>query len=130
MNVIKLCITIENLVKELEVCRDRCVAAYASAEICTERYKTFNELTARLGDGQAPIEGFFDWRKDGVPGMRPVMIDFFLEVQKMAEARLDLEELLTPEGRSLKAVNIPEVNMSRWSLVWGGCDVVLKVLHR
>ncbi len=127
--MIKLCIHIEKLVMDIIRCKERCVAAYTSSEICTERYKTFDELTCRLGEGLHPIEGFFDWRQQGVPGLRPTVIDFFVEVQRMAEARLDLEELLTPAGRKLYAVNDVEVNVSRWTLMWGGNDVVLKVVH-
>jgi hypothetical protein len=128
--VIRLCIEIEHLVSAIFLCKDRCVKAYASSEIQTDRYKTFDELTARLGEGQHPIEGFFDWRQHGVPGLRPVMVDFFVEVQLMAEARLDLEELLQPAGRRLGAVNNVETNLSRWTLFWSGFDVVLKVVHR
>ncbi len=62
-------------------------------------------------------------------GIRPLVIEFMNEVHSMAEARLYLEELESPGGRSLNAVNNVQFNVARWTLVWNGCDVVLRVVH-
>ena len=120
---------IEHLVKDISFCLDRCVAAYNASELFIDRYKTFDELTARLGEGFPPTPAYQDWRKEGVPGLRPHVVNFLNMVQLMAEERLTLIEMSTPQGRDWAKKNNLDFNRSRWILAWNGHDVVMKVLH-
>eukprot|EP01038_Epipyxis_sp_PR26KG_P014975 gene14975-20146_t len=134
-HIVQLCIEIEGLVKEIKLCHEESVKAYISSDFFTTRNRTFDELTSRLGDGAMPIEGLQDWRSVGAPGLRPKMIEFFNQIQNMAEKRLLIEELNLPEGRGLKSVSNQlrssneDINLKRWTLIWNGQDVVLKIIH-
>lgn len=120
---------IEKRLQEVFECNKRCVNAYQNSPDMTTRYKTFNELTCRLGDGFEAAEGYLDYRKDGVAGMRSIVVDFLCHIQSMAEARLLLEELETPNGRDINNIPSVERNKSRWTILWNGKDMVLHVLH-
>eukprot|EP01033_Poteriospumella_lacustris_P014161 gene14161-10113_t len=97
--VIRLHDRIEVLVGAIIDCVKRCVDAYNACELFVDRYRKFDELTARLSEGFRGSPAYEDWRRDGVPGYRDVVIDFFVAVQEMAEERLTLQELLQPKGR-------------------------------
>ena len=117
---------------------------YNAALTEEERNICFDELTAMLGDDCPPREGFLDWRKDGLPGMRPRCIKFFNLVHTMSIQRLELEELQTPEGRDPAKPQPPGLDRDwtwydlkeednadiwRWGFQWNGVDMVLKVMH-
>lgn len=75
-------------------------------------------------------EGYLDWRKEGVPGLRPLMIDFFNKVQDMAEYRLVVQEIELPLGtRSAFDESISVEKNDRWTLMWDGQNIVHKILH-
>ncbi len=122
------------------------IIAYNEKLTYEERNLVFDELTALLGDDCPPREGFFDWRSKGVPGMRPLAIRFFCLVHEMATLRLELTELNTPEGRDPADIVTPLdtpsapwkynddkeencLDTGRWTFIYNGVDVVLKVLH-
>lgn len=121
---------IESLQQEIEQCLLRCIQAYNTSELYVDRYRTFDELTARLGQGFEPTAAYSDWRAKGVPGLRPMLFLFFNTLQHMAEERLTLLELYQPLGRNWSKQLHIEHNKSRWKLIWNGQDIVLKVLHR
>jgi hypothetical protein len=98
-------------------------------ETMVERNKSLDELTARLGNGFRATEGFTGWRCSGVPGIRPVITEFLLDMQYLAEQRLNMEELMDPQGLTKVEINNPQFNASRWTIVWAGQDLLLKVLH-
>jgi hypothetical protein len=102
---------------------------YNHRELAVDRYRTFDELTARLGEGFAPTAAYEDWRKLGVKGLRHKVVDFLCEVQYLAEERLTLAEILQPRGRDWSRPNNREFNRSRWKVIWNGHDLVLKILH-
>lgn len=120
---------IESLCLEVSLALDRCVDAYNEAELTNIRYRTFDELTSRLGEGFEPSVAYDDWRRFGCEGIRPSILRFFNLMQQLAEERLYLAELYLPLGRDWKAANDRERNRSRWILLWNGHNVVLKVLH-
>jgi hypothetical protein len=123
------------------------VEIHNSCETVADRYKSFDELTSRLGEGYRATEGLDGWKKEvfafaicksisfmiiifkGVPGLRPIMIEFFTSIQKMSEGRLLMNELIDPDKKTLNTVNKVDVNIGRWSFFWQGHDLVLKVLH-
>lgn len=121
---------IEDKIVILKECLDRCTHVFNSCNTYAERNNCFDEFTAMLGDDVLPREGFpeSDWRLHGVKGYRPLVVAFFNNVQEMADARLLLDELLTPEG-NLGTNFLPDGNRGRWGLMWEGEDIVLKVLH-
>ncbi len=120
----------ESLLVDLTSCLDRCVNAYNASELFMNRHKTFDELTCRLADGFPATPAYSEqWKKEGVPGIRPVIIDVLCEVQTMAEERLTLIEMMTPQGRDWKKKNNIDVNRGRWVLNWHGHNVAMKVLH-
>jgi hypothetical protein len=127
--IIALVLEIEELVRQISYCLDRCVDAYNAAELSNIRYRTFDELTARLGDGFEASLAYEDWRKEGVPGIRPRMIEFFNLIHQLALERLKMLELLSPGGRDWKVNNDMERNRGKWLLIWNGHNVVFKVLH-
>ena len=113
---------------EITTCLHHCVKAYNDCELMIERYKTFDELTARLGDGFPATVAYDDWRKQGVPGIRPLMLNFFYTAHCMAEQRLILLELIQYQGRNwMKKLNIDE-NRMRWRLIWNGNDIIVKTI--
>eukprot|EP00600_Ochromonadales_sp_CCMP1393_P003918 CAMPEP_0174992338 /NCGR_PEP_ID=MMETSP0004_2-20121128/22452_1 /TAXON_ID=420556 /ORGANISM="Ochromonas sp., Strain CCMP1393" /LENGTH=225 /DNA_ID=CAMNT_0016246307 /DNA_START=99 /DNA_END=776 /DNA_ORIENTATION=+ len=130
LKVIDLCIEIEKVIETVSECAERCIASYRTADTRNLRHKQFEELTCMLGEGKAPMPGFEDdWRGRGCIGVRPVMVQFFLSVQVLAEERLRLQELESPQGRGLDDKIHVETNLTRWQLMWNGHDVVMKVLH-
>jgi len=129
VEILDLTRQIEATVLEIIDCKNRCVAAYNSCETVADRYFTFDELTSRLGNGSRPVEGVKDWRKQGAPGLRPLIIAFFLKIHKMAEGKLLLQELQDPEKQSLTKKNQSKYSIQRWSLMWQGNDLVLRIMH-
>jgi hypothetical protein len=127
--LVNLALQIERLVQEMIECLKRSTEAYNTAELAADRYRTFDELTSRLGLGFLPSVAYSDWRRTGCPGIRPVMIEFYLTLQKIAEERLYLEELYLPQGRDWKTNNDIERNRSKWIVMWNGQNIALKVLH-
>jgi hypothetical protein len=127
--VINLSLKIEELVRGISFCLDRCIDAYNESELTTIRYHWFDELTARLRNGFLPSVAYDDWRRNGCPGIRPVMLDFFNSIQMLAEERLLLQELYLPLGRDWKTANNIENNRSKWIVIVNGHNIVLKVLH-
>lgn len=109
------------------------VAAYNAAETHTERTYVFLELTAMIGNGELPRKGLppDDWRSKGVIGYRPKVMALLGKVAELADARLELEEIELPGGRSANAATdyVPAGNKYRWTVVWDGDDIVAKVLH-
>jgi cellulose biosynthesis protein BcsQ len=124
-----LMIKIEHHVQDIISCLHRNIVAYNAAEVASERYRTFDELTARLGNGFLPSVAYDDWRRTGCPGIRPIILNFLQHVQRIAEERLTLEELYLPGGRDWKTMNNPERNRSKWIIMWHERNIVLKVLH-
>ena len=57
------------------------------------------------------------------------MLSFSQSLQRLAEERIALQELETPQGRHLYDKIIVEKNLDKWKLLWNGHDVVLKVVH-
>lgn len=49
--------------------------------------------------------------------------------QTLAEERLTLQELETPQGRKLNDKIKVDQNLGRWKFLWNGHDVVHKVVH-
>ena len=96
-----------------------------------ERNTSFELLTAMLGDDCPAREGFLDWRGLGTSGLRPLMLTFFSLVHRLSELRLQLEELETPEGRKVRPGGDVDYdkNRYRWTFMYNGVDVVLKVMH-
>jgi hypothetical protein len=127
--VIRLHDRIEVLVGAIIDCVKRCVDAYNACELFVDRYRKFDELTARLSEGFRGSPAYEDWRRDGVPGYRDVVIDFFVAVQEMAEERLTLQELLQPKGRDWTQQPNPKHARKRWSIIFNGENLVLKVIH-
>jgi hypothetical protein len=126
-----LALELERLQMALADCLSRCVNAYNQSEIMLERYTTFDELTARLGEGFLPTPAYKDilWKRHGVPGIRPVIIEMLSDIFTLAEERLVLSELLSPSGRDWKTKPRVEFNRDRFSISWHGDCVVLKALH-
>ena len=81
MEVIDIYLNIEKRLQAVIDCMHQCIGSYIASETIKVRHKQFEELTFRLGDGKPPQGGFDDWRQEGCPGMRPLMIDFFTTVQ-------------------------------------------------
>jgi hypothetical protein len=129
-DLIQKMMEIEEKIILLKECLERCTFIFNNCNTYAERNNCFDEFTATLGDDVLPREGFpdTDWRLHGVKGYRPLVVDFFNIVQVMADARLLLDELLTPEG-NLGTNFLPDGNRGRWGLMWEGEDIVLKVLH-
>lgn len=127
--VIRLHDRIEVLVRDIIDCVKRCVEAYNACELFVDRYRKFDELTARLSEGFRGSPAYEDWRREGVPGYRDVVIDFFVAVQEMAEERLTLQELLQPKGRDWTQQPNPNHARKRWSIIFNGENLVLKVIH-
>jgi len=109
------------------------VVAYNAAETHTERTYVFLELTAMIGNGELARKGLppDDWRSKGVIGYRPKVMSLLAKVAELADARLELEEIELPGGRSANAATeyVPAGNKYRWTVVWDGDDIVAKVLH-
>lgn len=69
-------------------------------------------------------------------GLRPMVVNFFLTLNQMADRRLLLQELLRPMGRdwtmvaNKSAAELRKLAKSRWKLLWHGHDAALRVLHR
>jgi hypothetical protein len=138
------CEEIEQQVEKIKDCLARSIVDYNAALTQEERNTVFDELTTMLGDDAPPREGFLDWRKDGLPGMRPRCVKFFNLVHQMSILRLDLEELQTPGGRDPSKAEPPPLGKTwdwydgeeadnadiwRWGFQWNGVDMVTKVLH-
>lgn len=120
---------IEILVRDISDCMVRCVKAYNACELFVDRYRTFDELTSRLGEGFNGSPAYEDWRRLGVPSYRVAVLDFLNAVQTMAEERLTLLEVLQPLGRDWTQTVQHRFTRLRWSLVFNGHHLVHKVLH-
>jgi hypothetical protein len=129
IQILELYHQIEKLIIDIIDCLTRCVQAYNTCELYVDRYTVFAELTARLGEGFLGSTAYEDWRREGVPSYRSAVIQFLIMIQKMAEERLYLAELLQPKGRNWKEKIIHKYTRKRWSLIFNGHNIVLKVLH-
>lgn len=127
--VIHLHDQIETLVTDIVDCVHRCVAAYNACELFVDRYRKFDELTARLSDGFLGSPAYDDWRRAGVPSYRQAVVAFFNAVQQMAEERLTLQEILQPKGRDWTQKVNHKHTKKRWSIIFNGENLVLKVVH-
>lgn len=119
--------------EDIKTLLDKSVTAYNACETHTERTYVFLELTAMIADGEPPRKGLppDDWRSRGVIGYRPKAIALLCKVMELAEARLEMEEIELPGGRSAAAATeyVPAGNRYRWTVIWDGDDIVAKVLH-
>ena len=81
---------LEEIQSQLADCLSRCVNAYNSATLMLQRYTTFDELTARLGDGFVASPAYADipWKRDGVVGIRPKIVDLLCDLFSLADERL------------------------------------------
>ena len=146
IEIVQIAAEIENQVVKIKDALVRGILDYNAKLTYEERNLVFDELTALLGDDYPAREGFFDWRGQGVPGMRPRVIRFFCLIDHMAALRLELFELNTPEGRDpkdiIKPLDTPTTpwqynddleedcaDTGRWAFVYNGVDVVTKVIH-
>lgn len=134
MDALEICLEVERAVSNIKQCVKRSVRYFNDCGTYDDRNIAFDELTALLGDGAEPKEGYEanDWRCAGVPGIRPVITAFFCSIQSLAEVRLDLEEVIKRGKygvRSLKEERLLDGNRGRWGFIWNGEDVVLKVMH-
>ena len=137
---------VERQVDRIKDCLVRGIMEYNARLTYEERNLAFDELTAMLGNDKAAREGFFDWRGKPTKGMRPRVTRFLCLIHEMAITRLQLEEIMTPEGRAADAVVKPldkpgsvwtyndgveqdNEDIGRWGFIWNGVDTVLKVLH-
>jgi hypothetical protein len=121
-------------VEDANTCLHRCVSKFLGTEMLTEKNAAFDELTCRLGDGAAAREGFQDWRRAGVPGVRTLIVDILNKLQALAELKLDFEELRSPPPalsvRHLdKSLYFSHGNRGRWAFHYNGIDAVHKILH-
>lgn len=82
-----------------------------------------------LGLGISAQVGFDDWRRLGVKGLRPKVVEFLNEVQRMAEIRLDILELENPGGNIIDYKLNIEANRSRWKIYYNNSDLVHRVMH-
>lgn len=131
LQLVDVSVKIESHVDELHCVLLDSIKRFNSCETYEERNKSFEQVTAMLGDDYPAREGFKDWRGKGCKGLRPLVLLFFSVVQELAELRLLLEELETPEGRKIQqGSDLPyDKNRYRWRFMYNGVDVVLKVMH-
>lgn len=129
VSLITLALDIESISKKVLHCLQRSVHNYNNSELFVVRYKTFDELTAMLGEGFAGSAAYDDWRREGVPGVRPLMLAFFDALYRLAEKRLLLLEELMPIGLGAKKTFTEEMKRSRWTVVFQGQNLALRVLH-
>ena len=61
--IVRLSTALDLLKKDLLLCSNRTLIALKLAKTRTERRLSFEEFTARLGEGQPPVPGLEDWRK-------------------------------------------------------------------
>lgn len=127
--IVDLYMKLERTAEEITYLMESLTITFNKATTTAVRNTVFNELTARLGDGRKPIEGFFDWRGRGVLGLRPLMVQFLCRVQDMAEERLVLAEVNKPEGRTLADPGKDVELNDRWCLMWRGKCIVQSALH-
>jgi hypothetical protein len=127
--IIDLYLTLTKAFDDLTALLEKMIFIYNKTTTTDARNKVLDEFTARLGDGTKPIEGFYDWRGRGCEGFRPLVVEFLIQVQLMAEERLRLYEINKPEGRTLKDPGRDVELNDRWCLMWGGKDIVWSVMH-
>lgn len=99
LEVVQRSIALDQHVMEIRQCLQQSTVDFCMSETYAQRNRSFDKLTAMLGDDFSPKAGYDDWRRDGVRGYRPLVIDFLCTVMLLAEARLDLEEAKSPGGR-------------------------------
>jgi hypothetical protein len=68
-------------------------------------------------------------KKIGAEGLRPLIILFLNKIQNLAEEKLFLEELKMPNKFEQKISENKKKDFSRWTIIWNGHDLVLKILH-
>jgi hypothetical protein len=127
-------IQLDVLVDSLRSCLDRNIAIFLGTDQLTVKNAAFDELTARLGQGLPPREGFQDWRKEGVPGLRPFIIDILNNLQDLADLRLAYQECTTVAPLLSKmhlntTLYFSNGNRGRWAFHYNGEDAVTKILH-
>ena len=130
VEIVQACLALEAHLHDIKRCKDKSVAFFNSCDTHADRYLAFDELTAMLGEGAPPREGFEmgDWRAKGCRGYRPLAVLFFSKVSLLAEERLLAEELRKGK-RPLVPEYVCDGNRGRWGFTWDGVDLVTKVLH-
>eukprot|EP01039_Chlorochromonas_danica_P000814 gene814-884_t len=96
IELVTYALEIEELTKKILYCLQESVREYNESELLVIRYRVFDKLTAMLGDGFTGTAAYDDWRKEGVPGIRPKMIAFYSCLYDLAMLRLSLLEEYMP----------------------------------
>lgn len=134
MVITELMLKLDSLIVGVKECLKQCVHKFLSTELLAEKNAAFDELSSMLGDGVPPRDGYLDWRKDGVPGVRPVVVKILCTVYLLSEIRMDLEEYRT-EAPSLSVMHLDSTryfsndNRGCLSFHYNGEDVSHKLLH-
>lgn len=132
--ITELMLKLDGLIVGVTECLKQCVHKFLSTELLAEKNAAFDELSSRLGDGVPPRDGYLDWRKDGVPGVRPVIVKILCTVHMLSELRMDLEEYRT-DAPSLSVMHLDNTryfsndNRGRFAFHYNGGDVSHKLLH-
>jgi len=89
--VISKIIEYEGYVASIKGCLERSMASYKKARVVAIRQKSFDELTAMLGQPRHASKGFLDWQGQYTKGLVVTTVELIESVNKWREAVLMAE---------------------------------------